>query len=573
MQPAKAIRAELSDRLLGELPRFFGGRLAAFRELFQNAYRAGAQNVSITIKDNVLTFEDDGTGCPDPAMLLRAGATGWDEGKVIEPAGLGFFALLSKDVSEMVEAESHGWRLRMAPADVLAGAPVEVLPGEWTRGMRISLTLARSDPEFDITDARGYYPYRVVLNGSELPVRAWNPDLVFETSVGRAGIFADRYQHKQGAVWEYRAIRGDAFDKALDKAAEGDPIARALRRSFVMQWFVHPASGVRPKLPDRNDLQESSALAAAAATLLATITGHFKQEATRITKSWPRSFRQADVPGAPEWLLKTPLGKEVLAWLGWARIDEDDWSEANIYFVDDDDGWVWETSGISAYSKDCILVAEAHVAASINNAVELGFPLPWAIVDAKHGKQVAVEGLRKGRENGWVDLAREVRLGGHKLPFLLDDTSRHGRVILPCDADAAVAAIMGIGEGPQTPTLDQILQAFLVAQDYDTLSSRWGDYEDKCPDMQKVEYDLVQQVSEDFLPESLARARETLYKLKGEQRKVRSLRVEAERLAEDPLLQPVPQIAALLEAANAAEEALGPLLVRARGAARLPAME
>src|SRR5687767_5089891 len=78
------IQARLSDRLIGELPRFFGGRLPAFRELFQNAFRAGAKRVNITLEGQVLVVEDDGAGCPDPQLLLAAGTTGWDESKVVE---------------------------------------------------------------------------------------------------------------------------------------------------------------------------------------------------------------------------------------------------------------------------------------------------------------------------------------------------------------------------------------------------------------------------------------------------------------------------------------------------------
>jgi len=53
-----------------------GGWRAELRELFQNAYRAGARNVTLTQERNVLTFADDGVGCDEPQLLLAAGATG-----------------------------------------------------------------------------------------------------------------------------------------------------------------------------------------------------------------------------------------------------------------------------------------------------------------------------------------------------------------------------------------------------------------------------------------------------------------------------------------------------------------
>src|SRR3989304_748590 len=99
--PRRVIRAELHPRLIGELPRMFGGWEARFREILQNAYRAGADRVDITVSDN-------GRGCAHPGLLIFAGATGWDESQVIEPAGVGLFSLLNKTAVCRVEVESRG---------------------------------------------------------------------------------------------------------------------------------------------------------------------------------------------------------------------------------------------------------------------------------------------------------------------------------------------------------------------------------------------------------------------------------------------------------------------------------
>src|SRR3989304_7654299 len=78
--PRRVIRAELPPRLIGELPRMFGGWEARFREILQNAYRAGADRVDITVSDDGLSvaIRDNGRGCAHPGLLIFAGATGWD---------------------------------------------------------------------------------------------------------------------------------------------------------------------------------------------------------------------------------------------------------------------------------------------------------------------------------------------------------------------------------------------------------------------------------------------------------------------------------------------------------------
>ncbi|MEM3486388.1 MAG: ATP-binding protein, partial [Candidatus Methanomethyliaceae archaeon] len=86
--------ASISKRLLRELPRFFSSFEGALGEIFQNALRAGATCVEVFWDEgrSVLTVVDDGGGIENADMLLTAGATGWTE--AIEPAGVGFFALL-----------------------------------------------------------------------------------------------------------------------------------------------------------------------------------------------------------------------------------------------------------------------------------------------------------------------------------------------------------------------------------------------------------------------------------------------------------------------------------------------
>ena len=65
----KTMQLGVSKNLLTKVPRYFGAPNAILRELFQNSYRAGAKNVTITYKENILRFEDDGCGSDAQSLL------------------------------------------------------------------------------------------------------------------------------------------------------------------------------------------------------------------------------------------------------------------------------------------------------------------------------------------------------------------------------------------------------------------------------------------------------------------------------------------------------------------------
>lgn len=112
-----------------------------------------------------MVLTDNGAGLDDPQKLLTAGETGWDETRVIEPAGVGAFAILRDEFVTRVEYVSHGagdWEMTLTPA-VLRGAPAQV---KWLSsggaGLSIKLHL---QPDIAISEdpirrARGLYPFR-----------------------------------------------------------------------------------------------------------------------------------------------------------------------------------------------------------------------------------------------------------------------------------------------------------------------------------------------------------------------------------------------------------------------------
>lgn len=98
----QTICAKVHPKLLTKADRLFTGTMEGrIIELLQNARRAGATEVHITNRDNLVIVEDNGCGIQDFQKLLDLGSNGWDEqiesGE--DPAGVGLFSLAPREVT------------------------------------------------------------------------------------------------------------------------------------------------------------------------------------------------------------------------------------------------------------------------------------------------------------------------------------------------------------------------------------------------------------------------------------------------------------------------------------------
>lgn len=76
-------------------------------ELLQNSQRAKAKNVSITLKEDILVFSDDGCGCKTPNSVFTLDSSDWkttDEG-----FGIGFMSVFAIPELELLEVHSNNW--------------------------------------------------------------------------------------------------------------------------------------------------------------------------------------------------------------------------------------------------------------------------------------------------------------------------------------------------------------------------------------------------------------------------------------------------------------------------------
>ncbi|CAM3511014.1 hypothetical protein DESA109040_14925 [Deinococcus saxicola] len=134
----QTIQATVDPHLLRELPRFFGGSVAIIREVIQNAVRAGASTLEITLDGDVLTFADNGCGLDNPELLLRVARSGWGEG-VQHPAGMGVLSTLGEDFSRSVTFGSHDWRFSLTFKDFASQTPITVQAQTAQTGFTLTL--------------------------------------------------------------------------------------------------------------------------------------------------------------------------------------------------------------------------------------------------------------------------------------------------------------------------------------------------------------------------------------------------------------------------------------------------
>ena len=271
----RTIRARIHESAVRRVTRTYAATLAEiFAELLQNARRAGATRVGISVEraaagedapdgetQSAVAVTDDGGGIADPAVLLSFGENGWSDDLVRreDAAGFGFASLARRGCAVSTRPRSPdgdampGWRVDLAPEHFLGEAHAEVRADDsapYPCGTSISfeaseaLAAVRNAAE----NAARHYPLPVVFHDrtggepgieEELPRRAFLDGAVHaEPWRGLAlGVFRDRrhgyndpdlnffgltlpvrlpaVETVHGGTWTVRADVGDCPDLEL----------------------------------------------------------------------------------------------------------------------------------------------------------------------------------------------------------------------------------------------------------------------------------------------------------------------------------------------------------------------
>lgn len=252
-----SIKVINEDRLFRMLPSFVSSADRIFIELAQNAQRAGATRLDITIKDGVLTAVDNGNGVSSALPLFVLAESNWDD--VVEehqkPAGWGMFLLYT--LSEIVTYRSNFGSVAVDCKQflsdaayrqkILSGSTVD--PQSKLNGFYVSAVL-RQGVEDRIFRSHGltsyqlrYFPLDITVNGAAVP-RASKPSGKLELDYMGNKVYIKHPDHISGM---------DSLMDSLTVIWYGQEIMNTSYSTNVI-LDVTTGSPVTPVLPFRNTI-------------------------------------------------------------------------------------------------------------------------------------------------------------------------------------------------------------------------------------------------------------------------------------------------------------------------------
>ena len=269
MKSIATIRASISPHVLDKADLLFtNDDRGIWAELLQNARRAGATLVTVTIRELekyrcLIEFQDNGSGIEDFQKLLTLGGSGWEAStqEKEDPAGMGFFSLCRS----VVTVHSHNARVEIRP-EVFLGKAAAVVESceEYVRGTR--LRFIRETTKFILTAAlkqvTEFCPVDVYLNGAPLPRHdflegALHREIIDGIEVGFAPGFSLDW-HYDDQNWNFFGARlrgpADRFDGFLPPHGDKAP------QTLYTRFNVLETAKVKLQLPDRRAIVEDGRL-------------------------------------------------------------------------------------------------------------------------------------------------------------------------------------------------------------------------------------------------------------------------------------------------------------------------
>ena len=206
MTPTRTISLQIDPvQTRSRVAQFFDSTTRAIAdELLQNARRAGATRVDVTVADSSATITDDGCGIDDPAVLLNFGRSHWDPDTLRRetPAGMGLASLARRtaviETRRRGAAPEDGWRVTLTPAHWRGESAAVVEPATCAEGTSVTFELLESDrmPILRVMAAAArHYALPIALNGDNAEQRSFLADCaeIADIPGGRVGASRERY--------------------------------------------------------------------------------------------------------------------------------------------------------------------------------------------------------------------------------------------------------------------------------------------------------------------------------------------------------------------------------------------
>ena len=226
-----SITATVDPKAIAQVASFFPAS-ATLHELLQNARRASATSVEVSIERGRVTISDDGIGIGNPEHLLGFGRSDWTDEKVRRenPAGMGIFGL-ARYTDAVLRSRSEGapgWEARLTP-EVFRGresAVVHRLSDDIPVGTTVSFCDHRTTGEHVANTAR-HYPIPVRLNGELMERRDWLEDAIhfeeFEGVLIGVGLSAHygKWRTQRYPSINFHGIQPTGFSPVCIKSLDG----------------------------------------------------------------------------------------------------------------------------------------------------------------------------------------------------------------------------------------------------------------------------------------------------------------------------------------------------------------
>ncbi len=271
MKTPALIRGTVDVGILQKADRLFrNDDKGTFIEILQNARRAGATRVNVTLEEIpeepiycVVTVEDNGIGIESFQNLVTLGRSGWDQGTqdTEDPAGMGFFSLCQSGV----EVTSLGKIVTLSREVFLGNADAEVKDHAYIAGTRLRFTRpsTRLGLSAVLASVAKFCPLEVFVNGEILPQHDFLEGSIYREEidgieVGYATKFEHNFTRYRDDNWNfYGALIHESFSNVagiLTDDHKGPPLALHAR------FNVRETGRIKLQLPDRRSVIESEFL-------------------------------------------------------------------------------------------------------------------------------------------------------------------------------------------------------------------------------------------------------------------------------------------------------------------------
>ncbi|RTB44092.1 ATP-binding protein [Pseudomonas aeruginosa] len=172
-------------------------------ELLQNARRAQASLIQVTVEENTLTISDDGIGIADLQSLIRIAESGWSEELRARENAFGMGVLSTLYFAQTLSVHSGSQAFSASTSAIIRGEAIEVLSRDWREGTEIRLVGVQPPGESrtlntwvqrELKKLCEAFPVRVLLNGVEICRPLADPTLRWrETPMGK--VLIDLSEH------------------------------------------------------------------------------------------------------------------------------------------------------------------------------------------------------------------------------------------------------------------------------------------------------------------------------------------------------------------------------------------